>query len=181
MNKEYLILVNRQHLVGSKPDDLVSVSSEYPKIKLRREAQTALENLLLAIGGGNQIVPVSGYRSHREQTDIFESSLKENGIEFTEKYVALPGCSEHQTGLAIDLALNQATIDFIRPDFPYDGICGEFRKLAPKFGYIERYPRGKEQITGIAHEPWHFRYVGCPHAKIITAQHLTLEEYIETL
>lgn len=179
MKNEHLILVNAKFpMCTAEPSDLVSVSPTFPEIMLRREAQTALQNLLLAIGSGGTIVPVSGYRSNVEQTHIYESSLLENGADFTKKFVALPGCSEDQTGLAIDLAINQEVIDFIRPDFPYDGICGEFRKLAPKFGFIERYPKGKEQITGIAHEPWHFRYVGCPHAEIITTNNLTLEEYI---
>lgn len=181
MNNEYLILINRQHPISGEPDDLVSVSPEHLQIKLRRAAQTALTELLRAIGSGDKIVPVSGYRSQEEQTAIYESSLVENGLSFTEKYVAFPGCSEHQTGLAIDLALNQNVIDFICPNFPYDGICSEFRKKAPKYGFIERYPKGKEQITGIAHEPWHFRYVGCLHAEIMTVQNMTLEEYIETL
>lgn len=70
-------------------------------------------------------------------------------------------------------------IDFIRPDFPYSGICEEFRKAVPEFGFIERYPKGKENITGIAHEPWHFRYVGFPHSTIISEKEITLEEYTE--
>lgn len=178
MKNEYLILVNRKHPICDEPDDLVSVSYAYPEIKLRWAAQTSLTNLLDAIGCADQIIPISGYRTQQEQIEIYESSLLENGLVFTKKYVALPGCSEHQTGLAIDLALNQGNIDFICPDFPYDGICGEFRKQAPKYGFIERYPKGKEAITSIAHEPWHFRYVGCPHAEIITTMNLTLEEYI---
>ena len=175
---EYLILVNAAHpLKAGEPADLVSVCAEYPDILLRREAQKALNALLLAIGSGDRIVPVSGYRSRAEQTDIYESSLKENGPEFTRKYVALPGCSEHETGLAIDLALNAGEIDFLCPDFPYDGICGDFRTAAADFGFIERYPKGKEAVTGIGHEPWHFRYVGCPYARQITELALTLEEY----
>lgn len=61
--------------------------------------------------------------------------------------------------MAIDLGLYSDHIDFIRPDFPYDGICEVFRETAPSYGFVERYPAGKEKITGIAHEPWHFRYV----------------------
>lgn len=79
---------------------------------------------------GDSIVPVSGYRSLNEQMDIYNDSLKDNGEDFTRKYVALPKHSEHQTGLAIDLGLNKEKIDFIRPDFPYDGICGTFRRFA---------------------------------------------------
>lgn len=68
---------------------------------------------------------------------------------------------------------------FIRPDFPYGGICEEFRQAAPDYGFIERYAKDKESITGISHEPWHFRYVGYPHSKIITEQVFSLEEYTE--
>ena len=96
---------------------------------------------------------------------------------FRSTYVALPGHSEHESGLAVDLGLKKDVIDFIRPDFPYDGICGVFRELAPDYGFIERYPRGKEAVTGIGHEPWHFRYIGTPHARILTESGLVLEEY----
>ncbi len=102
--------------------------------------------------------------------------------DFTRQYVAIPGCSEHETGLAIDLALDTGgEIDFIRPYFPYDGICSEFRARAAEFGFIERYPSGKEHITRIAAEPWHFRYVGAAHAVYLAAHGLTLEEYIDSL
>lgn len=129
------------------------------------------------INCGNQIVAVSGFRSKYEQTHIYEASLLDNGAEFTAKYVAFPNHSEHQSGLAIDLALNLPDIDTLRPYFPYTGICGAFRDKAVQFGFIERYPEGKEDITGIAHEPWHFRYVGAPHSAIMREMGLTLEEY----
>lgn len=174
-----LILVNGDFpLEMEMAEDLACVS---PEIKLQREARTMLNQVLTEIGSADRIVPVSGYRPREEQTEIYESSLRENGAEFTRKFVALPGHSEHETGLAIDLALNQEEIDFICPDFPYDGICGKFRKLAPRFGFVERYPKGKENITGIAQEPWHFRYVGYPHSEIMVSGNLTLEEYIACL
>ena len=72
-------------------------------------------------------------------------------------------------------------MDFICPEFPYDGICGHFRALAPDYGFILRYTKEKEAITGISEEPWHFRYVGVPHARIITDRGLCLEEYWEEL
>jgi D-alanyl-D-alanine dipeptidase/carboxypeptidase len=117
----------------------------------------------------------------REQQEIVADSLREHGNDFTQKYVALPGCSEHQTGLAIDLAENTGSIDFIRPDFPYTGICARFRELSVHYGFIERYPAGREHITRIAHEPWHFRYVGVPHSEMMTTENLTLEEYTDYL
>ena len=140
-----------------------------------------LKGLISRLGAAGEIVPVSGWRSMREQREIWDGSMAENGTEFTRKYVALPGCSEHQTGLAIDLALRSDNIDFIRPDFPCDGICGRFRALAADYGFIERYQAGKEHITGIAAEPWHFRYVGRPHARLMSDNGLCLEEYVELL
>lgn len=174
-----LILVNAEYPLRSAPTDLSPAVTGFPDITMERCAAEQLQLILDKIGAENMIVPVSGYRPKAEQTAIYENSLKENGADFTRKYVALPDHSEHQTGLAIDLALNTDNIDFIRPDFPYSGICEEFRKTAPKYGFIERYPKGKENITGIAHEPWHFRYVGFPHSLIFDEKKITLEEYTE--
>lgn len=177
-----LILVSPDHALQSAgAPDLVPAMAGFPDILLRRDAAEALRAALAEIAAGTQIVPVSGYRSMDEQIQIYDDSLRENGAEFTAQFVALPGHSEHQTGLAIDLGLNSDHIDFIRPDLPYDGICGRFREAAPGYGFILRYPAGKEAVTGIAHEPWHFRFVGCPHARIMTERGLTLEEYVEYL
>ena len=174
-----LILVNSQHTYSQDTkQDLISVHDDHPDILLEREAVCALSRIMEPLGGWEFIVPVSGWRSLEEQLEIYAKSLQENGPEFTAKFVAIPGHSEHQTGLAIDLGLRQPDIDFIRPAFPYEGICQKFRELAPAFGFIERYPAGKEHITGIAHEPWHFRYVGTPHSEIMTFKGLTLEEYL---
>lgn len=175
-----LILVNADHPYQplSQPD-LVHVADT--EILLERRAAHALDHLMAAIGGWDAITPVSGWRSQAEQQAIWDDSLRENGLDFTQTYVARPGCSEHQTGLAIDLGLQSSHIDFIRPAFPYQGICQTFRQEMAKYGLIQRYPAGKEAITGIGHEPWHFRYVGTPHAAIMEARGLTLEEYIAWL
>ena len=176
----YLVLINRTSAPVKHTDDekkrLVPVGGT--GVLLERQAALALERLMERIGGWREIVPVSGWRPGEEQRQIWDESLRENGMEFTKTYVALPGHSEHESGLAIDLGLKKESIDFIRPDFPYDGICGTFRALAPDYGFIERYPEGKEKITGIGHEPWHFRYVGTPHARILTEAGLVLEEYV---
>ena len=176
----YLILVNRQHTM---PEDgtareLVSVHPGYPGILLEAEAARKLNQLMDELDGWKSILPVSGWRSIEEQKELYSQSLRENGREFTEKYVAFPGCSEHQTGLAIDLGLMGPNVDFIRPDFPDEGICRAFRGRMAAYGFVERYPAGKEGVTGIAHEPWHFRYVGVPHAAEMARRGLTLEEYL---
>ncbi|MEA4919825.1 MAG: M15 family metallopeptidase [Clostridiaceae bacterium] len=174
-----LILVNAQypyHAEATK-NNLTTVGPENAGIMLEHRASTLLSQLINGLGGWEKITPVSGWRSFQEQQQIYDQSLLENGADFTEKFVAKPGHSEHQTGLAIDLGLKKEKIDFIRPDFPYAGICQLFRDKAVEYGFIERYPKGKESITGIAHEPWHFRYIGAPHAAIMTEINLTLEEY----
>lgn len=177
-----LVLVNRQHpLCPSAKADLTETDSGHPNILLDRQAVRLLRACIQKVGGTREIVPVSGWRSQAEQQRIWDDSLLENGPDFTRKYVAYPGCSEHQTGLAIDLGKAAGRIDFLRPAFPYDGICGAFRRAAAAYGFLERYQRGKEALTGIAREPWHFRYVGVPHAQLMEQNGLCLEEYTDFL
>lgn len=173
-----LILVNDQYPYCSEnvESSLVPVRSD-SKVLLERRAAVLLSKLMGSMEGREQISAVSGWRSRTEQQDIYNQSLRDNGAAFTEQFVARSDHSEHQTGLALDMGLRKPEIDFIRPDFPYSGICQTFREKAVAYGFIERYPKGKEAITGIAHEPWHFRYVGAPHAAIMTELGLTLEEY----
>lgn len=178
------ILVNRNYplrAAGLDSAKLVPIATPYTgsgTLLLEAKMANLLRELLASLGGRGDIVPVSGYRDRAEQEKIHLESLAANGRSFTERYVALPGCSEHQSGLAIDLAENAGDIDFIRPAFPYTGICGAFREKSASYGFIERYGEDKESITGISHEPWHFRYVGVPHAQLITENGLCLEEYI---
>lgn len=182
--KGELILVNAQHPcreTAGRPAP-VPAHAGAPAVLLAPAAAAALNRLMAALGGGwRQITAVSGWRSRREQQAIYTQSMRDNGEAFTRQFVALPGCSEHQTGLAIDLARTSAVIDFICPDFPDTGICGAFRAQAAAYGFVERYPAEKEAVTGIAHEPWHFRYVGVPHAVLMQCRGLVLEEYIDWL
>ena len=176
-----LILVNAEHPIQHMERPVLAPAVPGSDILLDTRAAAMLSGLISRIGAAGEIVPVSGWRSEAEQREIWDGSMRESGEEFTRKYVALPGCSEHQTGLAIDLALRANNIDFIRPEFPYDGVCGRFRALAADYGFVERYQSGKEEVTGIAAEPWHFRYVGRPHARIMCEMGLCLEEYVAYL
>lgn len=177
-----LLLVNAGHpLALSDAPELVCVDPRWPEVQLERQAARQLRACIRAVKGENAIVPVSGWRSLAQQQAIWDDTMRQEGEAFTRQYVAFPGCSEHQTGLAIDLGLAAETIDFIRPNFPHSGVCSAFRKLAACYGFVLRYPAGKESITGIAHEPWHFRYVGIPHAQFMASQCLVLEEYVELL
>lgn len=173
-----LVLVNRQHpLQTASAGSLTPVDDRYPEILLDRQAARLLASCIQKVRGEGEIVPVSGWRSEAEQQRIWEDTLAESGSEFTNQYVALPGCSEHQTGLAIDVGKAAEKIDFIRPAFPDEGVCGAFRRIAAQYGFIQRYRREKEALTGIAEEPWHFRYVGAPHALLMQDHDLCLEEY----
>lgn len=178
-----LILVNREYPYKENYAGkmLAPVTGANCDVLLEHRFASVYNNLIGELCAQSRITAVSGWRSRREQEQIYSDSLFENGEDFTAKYVALPGHSEHQTGLAVDLALSQPDIDFIRPHFPYNGICGAFREIASKYGFIERYPKGKEDITGIGYEPWHFRYVGAPHAMIMNQTGDTFEEYHKRL
>lgn len=200
-----LVLVNRFHPLTKHPEEreLFNVNGlqeellspyqgtfenplsylEHPinEVYLQKQAATMLLSLIKRSGAGGRITAVSGCRSKAEQTAIWEETLKREGQSFTEKYVARPGCSEHETGLAIDLAGTAPSIDYIRPNLPRNGALAPFHSMAARFGFILRYPEGKEDITHIGYEPWHYRYVGFPHSVIITEQGLALEEYMEML
>ena len=174
-----LVLVNQSHPLEREPDaaSLLPPDDRRPHILLDTRAGTVLNRFLSDLGCTGEIVPVSGYRSRGEQETIFSDSLRDNGEAFTRSYVALPGCSEHQTGLAIDLGENRPDLDFIRPQFPDTGVFRTFRRRASEYGFILRYPEDKTSITGIQYEPWHFRYVGWPHARLMEREGLVLEEY----
>lgn len=177
--KGYLILVNKEYRYHEQCQNLSHAGVwNGEEILYESRAYHELNKLMKEIGGWDHIVPVSAWRSLEEQQEIWDQSLRENGLAFTKEYVAVPGHSEHQTGLAIDLALKQPEIDFIRPYFPYEGICQTFRQRSAKYGFIQRYQEEKQSITQIGHEPWHFRYVGMPHAEIMVQKGLALEEYI---
>ena len=124
--KGTLYLVNRAHPLPEEPaaEDLASVRSGQTEVRLHQRAKVMLDQLLAAVGSVGAIVPVSGYRPRAEQQAIWEDALAEHGKAFTETYVARPGCSEHQTGLAIDLGENGPEVDFLCPAFPDSGPCG---------------------------------------------------------
>ncbi len=174
-----LILVNQRlpFVENQNRPCLVPACPANERVLIERHVANFLYLLMKELDGWRYITPVSGWRAREEQQEIWNRSLRENGAAFTKQFVARPGHSEHQTGLAIDLGLIQPDIDPIRPDFPYEGICQEFRERAAAYGFIERYPKGKEEITGIAQEPWHFRFVGMPHAAFMANAGFTLEEY----
>ena len=145
-------------------------------------AMDALNRMLDAFmdqGGSKSINVVAGYRTEEFQQHLFDQSAERNGLSHAEKYVAKPGGSEHHTGLVVDLSVLRG--DGSSAD--YDG-TGEYAWIngnCHEYGYIVRYETGKEDLTGIWDEPWHFRYVGVPHATAMAEGDLCLEEYIDEL
>lgn len=174
-----LILVNPKHPL--KSSELFLENLDNTAIRLEVRTCIMLKKALEECGMSNEVSAVSGWRSHAEQETLFADSLIQNGEAYTRQFVALPGCSEHESGLAIDLAERKPEIDFICPSLPYDGRFALLRKTLVRYGFIERYLKGKESTTQISAEPWHFRYVGFPHSAIIQEKGLVLEEYIELL
>ena len=172
-----LLLVNaRCPMKYENKKGLLPANINFPDIRLDRDAANALQFVLEKISAKDKIIPVSGYRSVNEQTEIYNNSLKENGETFTKKFVALPNRSEHQTGLAFDLTTTY-----------YDGLWEGFADTAEgkwvaanchKYGFIIRYPKEKEHITGYMYEPWHVRYIGVEKATLVYESGLCLEEYL---
>lgn len=171
-----LVLVNAAHPCRFVPPRRQLQSLTGGEL-LERRAAALLEELLRQTDPGGEIAVVSGFRSRCRQRRIWEDALRERGEAFARRYVALPGRSEHETGLAVDLG-RRGERELLCPDFPAGGPFGRFRSRCAAYGFIQRYPAGKEHVTGIAPEPWHFRYVGAPHARMMEELGLVLEEYL---
>ncbi len=114
----------------------------------------------------------SGYRSYKYQKNMYDNVDVSN-----RKFTAIAGASEHQTGLSVDFGLRNGKIDCDLRDKTYNEAIELLKDLAPKFGFILRYPKGKELFTGFPEEKWHFRYVG-ERALDITKYDLSYEEYV---
>lgn len=172
-----LVLVNKFYYLAEDyvPDDLVSLSGDYNKgtnNKLRSEAALAFMEMCDAAKLDNIIIyNLSAYRSYDYQVNLYNKYVERDGDE-ADIYSARPGFSEHQTGLCLDLNL-------IDSSFEGTDEALWLQDNAYKYGFILRFPKGKEDITGYKYEPWHYRYVGKEAAKIIYEDDITLEEYYE--
>lgn len=130
------------------------------------------------IYGYTDVMVACAYRSYSLQVELYNEEVDQRGDREAEQWVAPPGFSEHQSGYAFDLNLS---IENGVGGIKYDGkgIYSWINQNSYKYGFILRYLEGKEQITGYAYEPWHFRYVGEAHASYIMKNMITLEEYID--
>lgn len=188
---EYLTLINDKNLlssgyVASDLVDVIDTRRDRAKQKMRLYAAKALEALFIEMraNGYNDVSVTSGYRSYDYQTTLLNNEIAslrptygENARAEALKAVALPGASEHQSGLCIDMHnLPAASTAFASQD-AYKWLYAN----CAEFGFILRYPKDKTDITGIMFEPWHYRYVGRYHARKIMDSGLCLEEYVKTL
>ena len=122
---------------------------------------------------------ISTYRSYDDQQQLYDQRVQQEGEAAAKAYVAPAGASEHHTGLAMDLSLYLEGGRSL--DFTGSGRYAWIGDNAYRYGFILRYPEEKRELTGIAYEPWHFRYVGRVHATAMRALGLCMEEYIDLL
>ena len=181
----YLTLVNEDHPLPE--DHEVETRTLSNGLTYDSRAYDALNEMLDACRAeGLEPIVCSAYRSVERQTELFENKINQylaDGLSYDEAYeaaatvVAIPGTSEHNLGLAVDLcALSYQLLDESQEN------TAEQQWLMAhchEYGFILRYPNGKSDITGIIYEPWHYRYVGKDAAEEIMSSGLCLEEYIE--
>lgn len=182
----YTVLVNKQYNLPDdyEPTDLVIPNVLFPfkeynqKKNLREVPAHALEELFeQAENEGIILYAVSGYRSYQRQKSIYNSNINNHGQEYTDKYSAKPGHSEHQTGLAMDVSCPSVGFDLVESfGETKEGIW--LKDNAHRFGFILRYPKGSESIVGYCYEPWHVRYVGKDISLEIYEEQITYEEYV---
>jgi D-alanyl-D-alanine carboxypeptidase len=181
-----LVLVDHDRLlpIGWEPLDLTAPAipfifdGPHPKRLMRREAASAIEQLSSAArDDGVVLVGVSAYRSAATQRVIYEGAVARNGEANAARTNARPGHSEHQTGLAIDVTGADRSC-VVSACFAQTAEARWLEGNAHWFGFVIRYPAGKEHITGYRHEPWHLRYVGVDVAVQLTQRGLTLDEHL---
>ena len=185
VNGDLLLLVNENHPIPKEFNpDLVTLENEY-NATVDKHAAEALKQMLSACrAAGHRLVVCSSYRSAEKQAKLFENEVREqmaSGYSRAEaereakKWLAPPGKSEHNTGLAVDI------VDFEYQDLDEGQEKTETQKWlmqhCHEYGFILRYPANKKEITKIEYEPWHYRYVGRENAKKIYDSGLCLEEY----
>lgn len=182
---EYHVIVNKQRALPADyiPADLIEPNVLFPyadkveKRKLREVPAKALESLFAhAKQDGIELYAVSGYRSYRTQKSLYDTYVKTQGEAHAAAFSAVPGKSEHQTGLAMDVS-GADSVTRLEQSFADTPEGQWLEKNCAQHGFIIRYPKGKEGITGYAYEPWHLRYVGQEIAEEITSRGITLEEY----
>ena len=172
--------VNEEELLVVRDNKNSSYMVSDRNVMLLPSAMSALNEMLgdfFAATGNNGVMARSGYRTVEYQQELYEDDLASSGAS-SSTLVAMPGYSEHHTGLVVDFATYNSQTDSYR-EFDGTGDFAWIMENCHRYGFINRYPEGKEKLTFIDNEPWHFRYVGIPHASIMKDYDFCLEEYID--
>lgn len=183
-----LVLANKEYSLESSysPPDLVRPNvtfsfgdAQVEKAQMRKEAGSQLEAMFSAAKtDGLTLYAVSGYRSYKRQQEVFSAEVAAKGEAKAKEAVAVPGTSEHQTGLAMDISSRGQGFNLTEA-FGETPEGQWLQKNAHKYGFILRYMKGKEAVTQYQYESWHYRYVGKDAATIIYDNDWTLEEFFE--
>lgn len=174
-----LMIANKYYSLSKDfSNDLVTLDKEYTRVagaQLNREAYEAFKKLSDAAKEENlTILSQSAYRSYSTQLAIYNDYVSEDGQEWTDRWSARPGYSEHQTGLALDV-LNKTNKSL--GDFENTEEFSWMKENSYKYGFILRYKEETTMQTGYGYEPWHYRYVGIEAAKVIYDNNITFDEY----
>lgn len=174
--EDLLILVNKYHSLKNNyiPSDLETLNSKYGNGQLRHDAKVAFEEMCDAAKKDNiTLYGGSGYRSYSYQQNLYDRYVLLDGKSIADTYSARAGHSEHQTGLAMDIM--GGNWQYISAnDKEYHWLI----ENSYKYGFILRYPKGKEEVTGYMYEEWHYRYLGKETAKLVYESGLTYDEYV---
>ena len=178
LKKDNLVLVNKYYVLDKdyEPDNMVKIESKYGVQQyLIEEAYEAFKKMADdAKKEGLTLYITSPYRSYQTQSKLYNNYSAQDGRELADTYSARPGFSEHQTGLAADIVSGPGKS---LASFENTKEFKWIKKNAHKYGFILRYPKGKEKITGYQYEPWHYRYLGIDTATKVYNSNLTYEEY----
>lgn len=178
LSKNYLMLVNKYYKLEQNyiPKNLVEIHTKYGRTGQKLEKKTYEQFIKMyqdAYKEGLNLYIISPYRSYTRQNTLYQNYTKRDGKKAADTYSARAGYSEHQTGLALDILSTNSTMDNFIQTKEYQWLL----KNAYKYGFILRYPKGKEYLTGYMFESWHYRYVGEEAAKYIFEHNITFEEY----
>lgn len=180
---DYTILVNKDNVLDRTyvPDELANAFSSYKDDILVNK--TLLDNFNLmkmdAYMNGYNIDIMSGYRDYNYQEKIYNKLIIDKGFAYAFRSVAKAGCSEHQTGLAIDICVYRDNKCYIEHELEDMEEINWVINNCYKYGFILRYPKGMEDRTGYNYEPWHFRYVGNDVVKYLWENKMILEDYVK--
>lgn len=175
-NYDFIVNKNYRLEENYRPNDLEEINLNYScKDKyLRKIAKNNFEKMAYdAKLEGFNIIAVSAYRSYNYQKKLYNNYVKDKGYYYADMASARAGHSEHQTGLAVDIADLSLDYDNFESTKEFNWV----KEHAHKYGFIMRYPKAMFHITGFKYEPWHYRYVGIEAATYIYKNNITLEEY----